>query len=187
GVMPVKKRGSVKGRVVALREAGVRPVVVERTNALGMRFALVPPGRFLMGSLRREPRRSDNEDRHEVEITKPFWLGVFPVTQKQYQAVRGHNPSFYQKTAHGRDSVQGLDTSDFPVENVDWDDVQAFLKELGEKDGARYRLPSEAEWEHASRGGVGFEEPFTLAAPSSILTSAHANVLGSEPYGKDAP
>src|SRR5262249_7283183 len=151
-LMPARKRKSVNRRAVLLLRAGVRPVVVERVNSLGMRFALVPPGRFLMGSRRSEEGRAGNEDRHEVEITRPFWLGVFPVTQAQYQAVRGNTPSHFQKKGAGRATVRGLDTSDFPVETVAWADVRAFMRELAQKDGAEYRLPSEAEWEHASRG-----------------------------------
>jgi len=82
------------------------------------------------------------------------------VTQGQWEAIMGNNPSHFSRKGHGRDSV--LDISDeelklFPVERVSWNDVQEFIKKLNEKERGRgylYRLPSEAEWEYACRGGA---------------------------------
>src|SRR5262245_61412619 len=78
---PVAQRGDLPERYAAMLRAGVRPVVVERTNSIGMRFALVPAGRCLLGSPESEEGRFDDETLHEFEIAKPFWLGVSPVTQ----------------------------------------------------------------------------------------------------------
>src|SRR5204863_104430 len=77
--------------------AGVRPVAPEVVNSLGMRLALIPPGRFRMGSPASEKGRQPDEPVHEVEISRPFYLGVFPVTQAQYQKVTGSNPSHFSR------------------------------------------------------------------------------------------
>src|SRR5262249_29367397 len=89
-------------------------------NSIGMKFALIPAGAFLMGSPQEEIRRSKDEEQHEVLITRPFYLGVFEVTQKQWQAVMGSNPSSFSP-----DRV-GSNTDDLPVESVSWQDVQTF-------------------------------------------------------------
>src|SRR5262249_4625936 len=148
----------VRRRVVELLAADVRPVVVERTNTLGMRFALVPPGRFLMGSPDAEEGRGHDEHLHEVEITRPFWLGVFAVTQSQYAAVMGSNPSHFRPDGPVRSRLGRQTTADFPVEQVSWEDAARFVTALEVR--ARrasqeyvYRLPTEAEWEYACRAG----------------------------------
>jgi uncharacterized protein (TIGR02996 family) len=183
--LPSRRRDGVRKRVVELLEAGVRPVVVERTNSLGMRFALVPPGRFFMGSPTGEPGRVRSEKLHEVNLTKPFWLGVFAVTQAQWETVMGKNPSSFRAGGGHKDRVAGMATSDFPVETVSWPDVHEFLDKLnalaGATDGGTYRLPSEAEWEYACRGGGLATSPFCLRAPSGSLCSVHANFDGKKP------
>src|ERR1700740_1838690 len=93
-------------------------------NSIGMKFALIPAGTFRMGSPQEEKRRSKDEEQHEVEITRPFYLGVFEVTQKQWRAVMGSNPISFNP-----DRV-GSNTDDFPMENVSWQDVQTFLEKL---------------------------------------------------------
>jgi uncharacterized protein (TIGR02996 family) len=186
--MPPRKRAGVRERVTALLEAGVRPVVVERTNSIGMRFALVPPGRFLMGGREGEDVREKNEPQHEVEITRPFWLGVFPVTQAQWKKVMRNNPSSFRRSGLRKDEVKGMDTADFPVEMVGWYDAKRFLEVLNgkaaeKKLGGGHRLPTEAEWEYACRAAGLSEEPFCLKAPSASLCSAQANFDGTQPAG----
>src|SRR5262249_30480858 len=111
---PVRKRRDQPKRDVEPLRAGVRPVVVEMVNSIGMRLALVPAGKFMMGSPPGEAKRSADERLHEVELTRPYWLGVFPVTQKQWQAVMGNNPSRFSASGDKTDEVKGLDTADFP-------------------------------------------------------------------------
>src|SRR5206468_3117749 len=117
-----------------------------------------------MGSPEGEKDRgSDEGPQHEVEITKDFFIGVTEVTQKQYRAIMGKNPSYFCADGGGKDSVKGLDTDDFPVETVSWQDAQDFLKKLSaqneeKKNGREYRLPTEAEWEYACRGGPVFKD-----------------------------
>jgi uncharacterized protein (TIGR02996 family) len=184
-----RARARREGRVAELLNAGARPVAAEAVNSIGMRLALIPPGRFRMGSpsgdFFGEEERRENEEAHEVEMTRPFYLGVFPVTQGQWLRVTGNNPSHFCATGGGRGRVKGLDTSDFPVEQVSWEDAQAFLAKLTalpeEKEaGWSYRLPSEAEWEYACRGGASSSTPFCFG---NSLSSTQANFAGDQPYG----
>lgn len=99
----------------------------------------LPAGSFAMGSNNGEP---DEKPLHNVTIAQPFAIGKTEVTQKQWQAVMGNNPSYF------------TDCDDTcPVEQVSWNDVQAFIKKLNARTGRQYRLPSEAEWEYACRAG----------------------------------
>jgi formylglycine-generating enzyme required for sulfatase activity len=109
-------------------------------NRIGMKFTQIPVGEFYMGS-----EENDNEKPvHKVKIKSPFYLGTYPVTQAEWNAVMGDN----NKPSHFKGD-------DLPVEQVSWDDVQEFIKKLNEKEGTdRYRLPSEAEWEYACRAGT---------------------------------
>jgi formylglycine-generating enzyme required for sulfatase activity len=111
------------------------------TNSIGMEFVLIPAGSFQRES---NVCGDFNETSHRpnVTVSKPFYLGKYEVTQEQWMAVMGSNPSEYK----GREN---------PVENVSWDDAQEFIFRLNQKEGhARYRLPTEAEWEYAARGGT---------------------------------
>src|SRR5262249_25959854 len=146
---------------VAVRGERAMPVVLPGeevlqsfTNSIGMRFVLVEPGKFLMGSPPGEADRSDDETQHEVTITRAFWMGVCPVTQGQWGAVMGNNPSHFSRVGGGKDRVKDVSDAEldlFPVERVSWQDAQDFLKKLEALNeevriGREYRLPSEAEW-----------------------------------------
>ncbi|MCP4110347.1 MAG: SUMF1/EgtB/PvdO family nonheme iron enzyme [Desulfobacteraceae bacterium] len=112
------------------------------TNTLGMKFVCIPPGEFIMGSPEEENGRFDDETQHIVKLTGGFYMQTTPVTQKQWKAVMGNNPSYFK------------DGNECPVENVSWHDTQNFIKKLNELEGANlYRLPTEAEWEYACRAG----------------------------------
>jgi len=119
---------------------------VEVKNSIGMEFVLIPSGEFLMGIKKEEMegRSYNGQPLHNVKIKQEFYIGKFEVTQGQWQALMGKNPSEFQNCG-----------SDCPVENIQWNDVKAFIKKLNEKnDGYKYRLPSEAEWEYAARGAT---------------------------------
>jgi uncharacterized protein (TIGR02996 family) len=179
-------RWRAEERVRELINAGVVPCVPEITNSVGMRFALIPAGTFWMGSPEDEENRYANERRHLVTLTRPFWLGVFPLTQGQYEAVMGTNPSYFAKTGEGKASVKNMDTSTFPVDNVSWDDAVAFCEKLSARPeekacGRSYRLPGETEWEHSCRGGL-FSKPFHFG---DQLNGTQANCDGNGPYGTD--
>jgi formylglycine-generating enzyme required for sulfatase activity len=160
-------------------------------NSIGMKLVLIPAGKFWMGSPRAELDRYDNEGPlHEVEITRPFYLGTYEVTQEEYEEVLGANPSFFCATGPGKDLVKGLDTSRFPVECVSWLYAVGFCKKLSDlpeekKAGRVYRLPSEAEWEYACRGGANGKDrpPFHFGA---ALSAKQANFNGNFPYGEAA-
>ena len=102
---------------------------------------------------------------HQVTLTKGFWMGVYQVTQAQWQAVMGSTPSRFKG-----DSV--------PVEQISWDDAVAFCKALSRKDRKSYRLPAEAEWEYACRAGT--TAPFHFGA---TISTNQANYDGNSTYG----
>jgi formylglycine-generating enzyme required for sulfatase activity len=153
-------------------------------NSVGMRFKLVPKGTFEMGSPATEQGRDPEEDpQHPVEITRPFYLGVYEVTQEEYEKVTGSNPSYFSAKGAGAPLVKGMDTRQFPVERVSWAEAVDFCKRLSElptekRLGRSYRLPTEAEWEHACRAGT--KAPFHYGA---ALNSRQANHSGLSPYG----
>ena len=124
----------------------------EITNSIGMKLVLIPKGTFMMGSPESEKGRYENETEHEVTISKDYYLGVYEVTQAQYEKVMGNNPSHFQG------AIVGNENADLPVENVPWHDAVEFCKKLSElpeekKAGRVYRLPTEAQWEYACRAG----------------------------------
>jgi formylglycine-generating enzyme required for sulfatase activity len=152
----------------------------EFTNSIGMRFVLIPAGKFLMGSPDDEEGREygwgGEGPLHEVAITRPFYLGIHPVTQEQYEKVMGNNPSYFSAEGRGKDKVRGLDTRSFPVEQVSWEEAQTFLQQLAarkeEKEKTRqYHLPTEAEWEYSCRGG----HPSHMFHFGNTLTPRQAN------------
>lgn len=106
-----------------------------------MEFVLIPAGSFTMGT---DPGfESGNQmPQHTVTISKPFYMGKYEVTQAQWQEVMGDNPAHFKGPNN-------------PVENVSWEDVQEFIRFLNAKEGCNcYRLPTEAEWEYATRAGT---------------------------------
>jgi formylglycine-generating enzyme required for sulfatase activity len=155
------------------------------TNSIGMKLVLIPKGKFTMGSPDGEKDRATDEQQHDVEISKPFYLGVYTVTQKEYKEVILANPSYFSADSRGKDKVKGLDTDDFPVESVSWNDTKKFCDELSKRENERragrtYRLPTEAEWEYSCRGGASSSNPFHFG---KSLSSTQANFVGNHPYG----
>ncbi len=154
-------------------------------NSIGMELALVPAGEFLMGSGESEEGHRSDEQQHSVRITKPFYMGVHEVTQEEYERVMGTNPSYFSVQGDGKNKVKWLDTRQFPVEQVTWDEAREFCCRLSELPGEKaprhvYRLPTEAEWEYACRAGA--TTPFSFGHE---LNGARANCIGDNPYGTD--
>jgi formylglycine-generating enzyme required for sulfatase activity len=111
-------------------------------DGVTMKLVLIPAGKFIMGSPDSEQLRSKSEGpQHEVTISKPFYIGATEVTQAQYEAIMGSNPSFYKDTTN-------------PVDKVSWNDAAEFCKKISEKTRQAVRLPTEAEWEYACRAGT---------------------------------
>jgi formylglycine-generating enzyme required for sulfatase activity len=112
-------------------------------------FVWIPPGCFEMGSPQNEEGRDpDEEPLHQVCL-KGFWMGKYELTQGQWTQIMGSNPSYFSE------QKLDMDSQNYPVEQVSWDDVQKFLRQLNTTAGTNtYRLPSEAEWEYACRAGT---------------------------------
>ena len=119
-----------------------KELAVDLGGGVKLEMVLIPAGEFMMGwPDSDEPAFLDAKPRHRVRISKPFYLGKYEVTQEQWQAIVGKNPSNFK----GRTN---------PVENVSWDDCQVFLSRLNEKvGGGKVGLPTEAQWEYACRAG----------------------------------
>jgi uncharacterized protein (TIGR02996 family) len=148
-------------------------------NSLGMELTRIPAGTVLIGSPDTEPQRFDDESApHPVTIDRAFYLGVYAVTQRQYVEVMEQNPSAFG--GEGREN--------HPVESVSWTDAVEFCRRLSNcleerKAGRIYRLPSEAEWEHACRAGTDSPMPHPYY---HSLSSYFANFNGNRPYGSAA-
>lgn len=109
------------------------------TNSIGIKFVLIPAGKFTMGSPETEVCWGDthkaDELQHPMEISRPFYMSQYEVTQHQYELVMGTNPSGFSSTGRVSDSVKGVDTSNYPVETVSWYDAVLFCNLLSEKEG----------------------------------------------------
>jgi len=131
------------------------------TNSVGMKFVWIDPGSFRMGPA------------HMVTLSKGFYLQTTEVTQQQWEAVMGTNPSHFKGP-------------DRPVESVSWEDAQKFLKKLNAKEkDSRYRLPSEAEWECACRAGG--QEPDEAADLDEVAWWGKNSSGATHPVGQKQP
>jgi len=133
--MQTKTRIVTKSRTVERRIDAMRDDIYDSSGKLitSIDFCKIPAGRFMMG---------EKGSQREVTIAKDFYLGKYPVTQAQWQAVMGNNPSHFKGDPN------------LPVESVSWDHCQQFLKKLNDEIGKKlFRLPTEAEWEYACRAG----------------------------------
>ena len=137
---------------------------IEIAAGVPMRFCWCPPGEFLMGSPESEAERQNKEGpQHRVRLTQGFWLAKNPVTQQQWQAVMGTNPSQKGKV------------DDHPVDWVSWDESTIFCAKLG------LYLPAEAQWEYACRAGT---QNAIAVGGGTYLNAQIANFNGRHPYGE---
>jgi formylglycine-generating enzyme required for sulfatase activity len=122
----------------------LKDIGIDLGGGVKLEMVLIPAGDFLMGSPESDADATPHEKpQHRVRITKPFYLGKYPVTQEQWETIMANNPSRYK----------GLQN---PVEQVSWEDCQQFLNKLNAKSGpgaAKFQLPTEAQWEYACRAG----------------------------------
>jgi len=145
------QRDRYQRRLRTLLTAGIRPcmprVRLPLKNGVFLEAALIPPGSFLMGCNPRERGHdSDERPQHRVTITRPFYLGITPVTQQQWTAVMKSNPSRFRSPQN-------------PVDQVLFADCESFCERLSKQVGCTVRLPSEAEWEYACRAGTTWACP----------------------------
>jgi formylglycine-generating enzyme required for sulfatase activity len=145
-------------------------LVLKLDDAVTLNLAHLPAGTFEMGSPQSELDRSSHENKpREVTIPKPFYMGITEVTQEQYEAIMGTNPSEFKGKKN-------------PVERVSWNDASEFCQKLSAKTGQAVRLPTEAEWEYACRSGT--KTPFHTG---QHLVSNQANFDGTQSYSNGAP
>ena len=158
---------NAKGQEIEPETRQVEYFTEDLGNNVTLEMVSIPGGKFLMGSPKGEGYDGE-KPQHEVTV-KSFYMGRYPVTQAQWQAVMGNNPAEFQ------DSPQN------PVENVSWHDAVEFCQRLSEKTGRKYRLPSEAEWEYACRAGT--KTPFHFG---ETITGELANYNASYTYAEEA-
>lgn len=157
----------------------------------GSGFVRIPAGEFLMGS---REGRGDERPVHRVRISRSFEMGKFEVTQAQWEAVVGSNRDAHAEPvkeggAPGEPVMNGNPShfkgSTLPVENVSWDEVQQFLRQLNKLDGNhKYRLPTEAEWEYACRAGSAKEHAGSLDAAAWYRANSGGQ---TQPVGQKQP
>ncbi len=176
----------------------VKPAALakEIENTLGMKLVLIPRGKFTMGSPQGEEGRFDGEDEHEVEITRPFYLGKYEVTKGEFAEfvrLKGYQTeaekdgqggygldaagNWNQKPEYTWRSTGWEQTDRHPVVNVSWNDAVAFCEWLSEKEGKKYRLPTEAEWEYSCRAGTttrfhSGDDPESLATVANVADAS---------------
>jgi len=169
---PQTKDEPTAGKVgSAPKESLGKQAVIDLGKGIKLEMVLIPAGKFKMGSPLSEKGRFDpatkigssvgDETQHEVTLTKPFYLGKFEVTQEQWEAVMGNNPSSKTKGAK------------LPVTDVSWDDCKELIKKLNASTKGNYRLPTEAEWEYSCRAGTS-----TVYSFGDSLTNSDANING---------
>ena len=130
-----------------------KELVFDLGNKVTMKLALIPAGKFTMGSPAGEKDRFKEEGpQHEVTISKPFYMGVYTVTQAQWQAVMGTTVS-QQRDKVNKDLELLGDGEDHPMCYVNWNEAAQFCTALSKKTGKTVRLPTEAQWEYACRAG----------------------------------
>jgi formylglycine-generating enzyme required for sulfatase activity len=173
---------------------------LEIAEGVKMVFCWVPAGTAQLGSPKAERDQvlrgfpeggatwlaAEAEEVRGKYTTKGFWLAKYPVTQEQWKAVMGDNPSHFDGKRDNK--AKGLDTSRFPVEMVSWDDCQKFVEKVNKRlagkglgGKGKVTLPHEDEWEYACRGGKGNKRPFYWG---DSLNGKEANCCGdSDPYG----
>ncbi|MFM8273441.1 MAG: SUMF1/EgtB/PvdO family nonheme iron enzyme, partial [Gemmata sp.] len=162
--------------------------VARRSGDVLMQFVPLPKGTTYLGWL------GSKGTAKKTEIEEDFEIAAHAVTQGQWQAVMGQNPSEFSRRGPNQGSVSGISEEElklFPVEGVSWDECQEFVEKLNEREkgkGYVYRLPTEWEWEYACRGGATSEEEcsyhFYFEKPTNDPSSKQANFKGNDPYGK---
>jgi formylglycine-generating enzyme required for sulfatase activity len=155
---------NAKGSIINKRNHSANYFVEDLGNGVKLEMVEIPAGTFYMGSPENEAKRLDSESpQHQVNVPS-FFIGKYPLTQAQYQAIMGNNPAYFKGANR-------------PVEMVDWNDAVAFCQKLSQNTGKNYKLPSEAQWEYACRAGT--TTPFYFG---ESITPDLVNCVGNYPY-----
>ena len=174
---PASTTGSTDSTINMNIETEIVPLTGLPADTKRLVLVKIPPGTFTMGSPDGEGLYNESPQT-EVTITRPFWMGQYEVTQGQYQAVMGDNPSHFTGDPN------------LPVEQVTWDEVMEFCARLNEQSGENqqegytYRLPTEAEWEYACRAGT--TTGFSFGNDENEL-SKYGNSVLDDDYENTAP
>ncbi|MBF0194908.1 MAG: formylglycine-generating enzyme family protein, partial [Magnetococcales bacterium] len=154
------------------------------TNSIGMKFVKVPKGKFLMGCSSYANTcpgcycLDDEQPTQHTFVSKPYYIGVTEVTQGQWKKLMGYNPSFGKKCG-----------DDCPVERVSYTEVQSFIKKLNIIDGNKYRLPTNVEWEYATRAGTttSWSSGDSIKTLRNYAWTVCNSKLSIHPVGKKKP
>ena len=152
------------GKIIQRQPCVARYFIEDLGNGVNLEMAAIPGGTFMMGSPENESKRRDSENpQHQVTVPS-FFMGKYPVTQAQYQAIMGNNPSRFKGENR-------------PVQRVSWNNAVKFCELLSQRTGKNYTLPSEAQWEYACRAGT--TTPFYFG---ESITPDLVNYHGNFPY-----
>ncbi|WP_066374986.1 MULTISPECIES: bifunctional serine/threonine-protein kinase/formylglycine-generating enzyme family protein [unclassified Anabaena] len=162
---------NASGNITNRRKQEAKYFAEDLGKGVTLEMVQIPGGTFMMGSPESEKdRRSNESPQHQVTVPG-FFMGKYPVTQAQYQAMMGKNPSYFKGDNR-------------PVETVSWDDAVEFCKKLSQKTGKTYRLPSEAEWEYACRAGTTTPFYFGETITTDLVNYDGNYTYGAAPKGK---
>jgi len=145
--------------------------VYDLGNGIQLELVRIPTGEFMMGSPKGEGY-DDERPQHKVVFAKPFYMGKYPVTQQQWQAVMGNNPSRFKGEK-------------LPVETVSWDEAKKFCKKLSQRLGETFDLPSEAMWEYACRAGTMTKYCFGDVITPELANYWDSRIEQTTEVGKD--
>ncbi len=156
---------NAQGKISERRPGQARQQIQDLGKGVTLEMVYIPGGTFLMGSPASELERQASEGpQHQVKIAS-FFMGKYSITQAQWEAIMGNNPSYFKGPKR-------------PVEKVNWNDAVAFCQKLSQQTGRTYQLPSEAQWEYACRAGT--TTPFYFG---ETITPDLVNYDGNNPYG----
>ncbi|OZH51812.1 hypothetical protein AFK68_28430 [Hydrocoleum sp. CS-953] len=153
------------GYIISRTQGSAGQKIEDLGNRIKLEMVYIPGGSFLMGSPENEERRDGNENQQHQVTLEPFYMSKYPITQEQYLAIIGENPSEFKGEKR-------------PVENLNWHKAREFCTKLSLKTGKTYRLPSESQWEYACRAGT--TTPFHFG---ETITSELVNYNGNSAYG----
>ncbi|MEA5574933.1 formylglycine-generating enzyme family protein [Anabaena sp. UHCC 0451] len=181
-VATLERKSKQTNWIVNRQEKQAVGVIEELAEGVNLELMEIPGGKFRMGSPEDEERRYDDESpQHEVTVPR-FYMGKYPITQKQWRVVAGWeqiDKELNPDPSRFKEDYKGIERWQRPVENIRWSDAKEFCNRLSKKTGYEYRLPTEAEWEYACRAGTS--TPFHFG---STITAELANYRGTDVYGE---